>query len=75
VSSKPVLNLVGVLSPFCLLKIKKMLMENASGENIQVLLQDFDVIDDLKKILDFSVDEIVEIQKKKNHYKITIRKG
>ena len=52
-----------------------MLMENASGENIQVLLQDFDVIDDLKNILDCSVDEIVEIQKKKNHYKITIRKG
>ncbi|MBT4288565.1 MAG: hypothetical protein HOD92_14665 [Deltaproteobacteria bacterium] len=74
-SSKPVLNLVGVLSPFCLLKIKKMLMENASGESFQVLLQDFDVIDDLKNILDCSVDEIVEIQKKKNHYKITIRKG
>jgi len=74
-SSKPVLNLVGVLSPFCLLKIKKMLMENTSGESIQVLLQDFDVIDDLKKIIDCSTDEIVKIQKKKNHYKITIRKG
>jgi len=75
VSSKPVLNLVGVLSPFCLLKIKKSLSETTSGESIQVLLQDFDVIDDLKKILNCCSDEIIEIQKKRNHYKIFIRKG
>ena len=73
--SESVVNLVGVLSPFCLMKTKKMLLELNPGEMVHILIQDSEVISDLKRIIDCSSDEIVKIQKKGNHFKISIKKG
>jgi TusA-related sulfurtransferase len=74
-ASETVVNLVGVLSPLCLMKTKKMLLELNPGDQIHVVLKDSEVINDLKKIIDCSADEIVQFKKVQNYYLISIQKG
>ncbi len=73
--TKSVVNLVGVYSGFSLMITKKMLLDINPGERIHILLQDPEVIDDLNRIIDNSKDEIINILKEQDHFKISIQKG
>jgi TusA-related sulfurtransferase len=69
------INLIGVFSPFCLMKIKQLMLGLSRGESLQILLQDSEVVDDLKRIFDCSSDDIIDIREEQNHFRILIRKG
>jgi len=68
-------NLVGVLSPICLLKINKLLLELRPGKIVHVLLRDTEIVDDLKKILKNSSDSIVGVDVEDDHLNVSIQKG
>ncbi len=69
------LDLVGVIQPICLLKCKKALSELNKGEIMEVYIQDPEVVEDLKKILLESGDEVVDVNKEEDRFRIRIRKG
>jgi len=73
--AKSELDLVGVMSPVCLLKCKSCLRTMRPGEEMDVLVQDPEVVDELVKIVERSADEVVHRRKERDYYRICIRKG
>ncbi len=69
------LNLVGVIEPICLLKCQNELAKLNSGDRLDVLIQDPVVIEDLKKILGPSPNEIITVSQEKDCFRVRIRKG
>jgi len=74
-SSKSELNLLGVMSPLCLLKCKSSLEEMKSGNFLEVLVQDPEVVEDLVKIIERSKDQIVKIETEDEYFRVQIEKG
>ena len=74
-SKESVVNLIGIFSPICLMKVKQLLLGLNSGEKLQILIQDFEVINDLERILGCSSDKIIDMKKEQNHFRISILKG
>jgi len=68
-------NLIGVISPVCLLECKKAIKELKSGEQVIFLLDDTVVANDLITIIERSKDRIVDVDKKADHCQIAIQKG
>ena len=69
------LDLIGVLSPLCLLKCKSVLSAMESGHVLEVLLQDHDVVKELSKIINYSQDAVIKLEKGRDHYRTYIKKA
>ncbi len=74
-AQESVLDLIGEISPICLMKIKHQLLGMQRGEKLQILIRDTEVVNNLKIIIDRSSDEIIDSVKEQNHLRIMIRKG
>lgn len=68
------LNLVGILSPLCLLECKKALNRLQSGEKITIRLDDSFVLKDLITIVERSEDRILSVSEKADYCQIAIQK-
>lgn len=73
--SKIKLDLVGVVSPLCLMKCKSCLQSMTSGEIVEVRIEDPDVVDELVVIIGRSKDLIIDRKREKDCHRIRIRKG
>ncbi len=69
------INLIGVISPVCLLECKKAIKELKSGEQVIFLLDDTFVANDLITIIERSNDRVIEIEEKTDYCQIAIQKG
>ncbi len=69
------LNLIGVFVPICLMKCKSALNSLQSGETLDVLIADPDVVDELIKIIERSGDQVISRRKESNHYRLRIQKN
>ncbi len=70
-----ILDLLGVISPVCLLKCKNALNELSSGEVLEVLVEDPEVVESLSVILKQSQDQVEGFLREGDHFRISIRKG
>jgi len=69
------LNLIGVVSPICLLKCKSALSRLTPGDVIQVMVQDEEVVESLSMILKQSQDSMESFTREGECFRISIRKG
>lgn len=69
------LDLIGVISPICLLKCKSALSRLNPGEVLDVLVQDEEVVESLSMILKQSQDRMESFYKEGECFRISIRKG
>jgi TusA-related sulfurtransferase len=69
------LDLIGVVSPICLLKCKSALSRLNPGEVIEVMVQDEEVVESLSMILKQSQDSMESFTKEGECFRISIRKG
>ena len=69
------LNLIGVVSPVCLLKCKRVLSEMDAGDVLEVLLQDPDVVEELVKIVERSSDRVMKLNREQDHFRIQLERG
>lgn len=72
---KSELNLLEVMSPLCLLKCKSFLDEMKSGNSLEVLVQDPEVVEDLVKIVERSKDQLIKVEKEGEYFRVYIEKG
>ncbi len=73
-SSKSEIDLLGVVSPVCLLKCKNALDCLDPGHVLEVLVQDPEVVEDLIKIVERSQYQLLKLETEKDYYRIHIRK-
>jgi tRNA 2-thiouridine synthesizing protein A len=69
------LDLIGVISPVCILKCKSELARMDAGNVLEVLLQDPDVVHELIKIVQRSKDQVIKSEREGDHYRIWLKKG
>ena len=69
------LDVRGLVSFLGLLKCKRGLKDMETGEILEVMLSDTDVVSDLRTIVARSMDEIVSEEKKEEGVCLKIRKG
>ena len=69
------LNLIGVVSPVCLLQCKRVLSEMDAGDVLEVLLQDPDVVEELVKIVERSSDRVMKLNQEQDHFRIQLERG
>ena len=69
------LDLIGVVSPICVLKCKSALSRLNPGEVIEVMVQDEEVVESLSMILKQSQDRMEAFSKEGGCYRISIRRG
>lgn len=69
------LDLIGVVSPICLLKCKSALSRLNPGEVLDVMVQDEGVVESLSMILKQSNDNMESFAKEGECFRISIRKG
>ena len=69
------LDLIGVVSPICLLKCKSALSRLNPGELLEVMVQDEEVVESLSMILKQSQDSLESFTKEGECFRISIRKG
>jgi TusA-related sulfurtransferase len=72
--SRSELNLIGVVWPVCLLKCNSELNRLNEGEEVDVIVQDPDILQDLLKIVERSLEYSVSTTHEKDHYRLHIRK-
>jgi len=66
------LNLIGVVSPFCLLEFKHAVARVRHGEMLEVLIQDPDVADDLVRLVHRSDDHLVDHKRDGHNFRILV---
>ena len=69
------LDLIGVISPVCILKCKSKLARLDAGNVLEVLLQDPEVVEELIKIIRRSKDQVIKSEPENDHYRIWLKKG
>jgi len=69
------LDLIGVVSPICLLKCKSALARLNPGEMLDVLVQDAEAVESISMILKQSEDRMEAFSKEGECYRISIRRG
>lgn len=69
------LDLIGVVSPVCLLKCKSELTRMNAGDVLEILLQDPEAVEELVKIIERSKDQVISKKPEEDHYRIRVRKG
>ena len=69
------MDLIGVVSPVCLLKCKSVLARMSAGDVLEIFLQDFEVVEELIKIIQPSKDQVISNELERDHYRICVKKG
>ena len=69
------LDLIGIVSPVCLLKSKSVLSKMNSGELLEIIIKDPDVVDELVKIIERSKDQVIKSEPDGNHFRVCIKKS
>ena len=69
------LNLIGVVSPFCLLEFKNALTRLKGGQLLEVLIQDPEVVHDLIRLVERSDDRLVERSRIGSQYRIIVERA
>ena len=69
------LNLVGVVSPVCLLKCQSALNILKPGDILEVMVQDPEVVNNLQKIIERSANQVVKTERRDEYFQIFIRRG
>jgi len=69
------LNLVGVVSPVCLLKCQSALNILKPGNILEVMVQDPEVVNNLQKIIERSANQVVKTERRDEYFQIFIRRG
>jgi len=69
------LDLIGVISPVCLLKCTSELAKMGAGDLLEVLLQDPGVVEALIKIVERSKDHVIKSEREGDHYRICVKKS
>ncbi|MFH2219693.1 MAG: sulfurtransferase TusA family protein [Pseudomonadota bacterium] len=69
------LDLIGVISPLCILKCKSELARMDAGYVLEVLLQDPEVVGEIIKIVRRSRDRVMKSEQEGDHYRIWLKKG
>jgi len=70
-----ILDLLGVISPVCLLKCKSVLNGMSPGDMLEVLVEDPGVVEGLSAILKQSQDQVEGFLREGDHFRVSIRKG
>lgn len=73
-ASKPVFDLIGVVYPICLLKCKNELDRLDSGDELEVLVQDPEVVNDIARIIHGSRCCLIASHQEQDHYRLHIQK-
>ena len=68
------MDLIGVVSPVCLLKCKSVLAGLSAGDMLEILLQDPEVVDELAKFIQPSKDRVISKEREEDHYRICVKK-
>jgi TusA-related sulfurtransferase len=68
------LNLISVFVPVCLMKCKSTLNALQSGETLDVLIADPEVVANLERIIERSDDRVISRRKELNYYRLRILK-
>ena len=71
-SSTPTLDLRRVGLPVCLLEFKSALDRMDSGDVLEVLVEDPDVVEDFVNIIRHSQDRILRPRREGDHYRIQV---
>ena len=74
-SRKSELDLVGVGWPVCFLEYKRSLNGMEPGDILEISMQDPDAVDELVTIVRRSQDQLIEMKKEVDLYRIQIQKG
>ncbi len=61
--------------PLCFLEFKNTLQAIGTGEIAEVLIGDRDTLEDLRRIIDHSGDQVVGIQKEHDFYRLRVKRG
>jgi TusA-related sulfurtransferase len=69
------LDLIGDVSPICLLKCKSALSRLNPGEVLEVMVQDEEVVESLSMILKQSQDSLESFAREGEFFRLSIRKG
>ena len=69
------LDLIGVVSPICLLKCKSALSRLHPGEVLEVMVQDEEVVESLSMIVKQSQDSLESFAREGECFRLSIRKG
>jgi len=69
------INLVGVVSPVCLLKCQSALNILKPGDMLEVMVQDPEVVNNLQKIIERSANQVVKTERRDEYFQIFIRRG
>ena len=69
------LNLIGVVSPFCLLEFKAALAGFRPGQALEVSVQDPEVVDDLIRLVNRSEDRLLELKRVGKTFRLTVERA
>ena len=69
------LNLVGVVSPVCLLKCQSALNILKPGNILEVMVQDPEVVNNLQKIIERSANQVIKTERRDDYFQIVIHRG
>ena len=69
------INLVGVVSPICLLKCQSALDMLKPGNVLEVMVQDPEVVCNLQKIIERSANQVIKTEQNDEYFQIFIRRG
>ena len=72
---KSVFDLIGVVSPICLLKCKSELDRMDSGDELEIMVQDPEVVKDLLRIIHRSQCCLIASHNEEDHYRLHIQKN
>ncbi|MFH1139940.1 MAG: sulfurtransferase TusA family protein [Pseudomonadota bacterium] len=74
-AKKQILNLIGIVSPFCLLEFKNALARFRRGQLLEVHVQDPEVVEDLIRLVERSDDRLVARKKVGDQYRILVKRA
>jgi len=69
------LNLIGVISPFCLLEFKNALARIQPRQIMEVLIQDPEVAEDLVRIVERSEDLLISRKTVGDHFSFRVQRA
>ena len=75
VSPDAEIDLVGLVSPICLLELKRALRSLGPGQILEVLIQDYQVAEKIIQIVERSPDRLLDLREADSAYRIRIQKG
>ena len=70
-----ILDLRGWSCPWCLLKAKSWLRRMSPGQVLEILSTDPQVRKDLPQVLEKSRDRVISVEKRKEYFRLLIRRG